>query len=162
VTIGAWANADTTGNLRTILSHDNGGFDRGLSVDNRGDGTGPRYSGFTGSGVASAGPDPVPVDVWTFVSARYFSGQLLLDVGTERVSFPADPGPGLDITTIGKNPTFNEFFDGQIDNVFIFNEFLSDERIDEIRQRGAAAIPEPAGLSALLIGAALLVRRRAR
>lgn len=161
VTLGAWANADTTASLRTIVSHDNGNFDRGLTVDNRGDGAGARYSAFTGSGLASLGPDPVPVDVWTFVSARYFSGQLVLDVGGERASFPANPGVGLDFTTIGKNPTFNEFFDGQIDNVFIYNEFLTDERIDDIRQRGAPAIiPEPTGLALLGLCGVVLVRRR--
>ncbi|WP_295408034.1 hypothetical protein, partial [uncultured Thiocystis sp.] len=43
---------------------------------------------------------------------------------------------------IGANPLRGgvSFFSGKIDNVFVYNELLTDERIDQIRQGGASAI----------------------
>lgn len=156
VTMGAWANTDAVNAIRAILSHDSGGFDRNINLDGRDASIGARYSAFNGGGVTSAGPDPALVGEWVFVAARYDDvlDLLTLDVDNVRVTVAANPGAGFTTARIGSNPGFGEFFDGRIDNVFIFDEFLSDAEIDAIRRGGAAAIvPEPS--AAILLGSAL-------
>lgn len=156
VTMGAWVNTDAVNAIRAVISHDDGGFDRNLNIDVRGSGTGYRYAAFTGFGVTAAGPDPAPVGEWVFVAVRYddLANRMTLDVGADRITVGANPGFGYSTTRIGSNPGFGEYFDGRIDNVFIFDEFLSDRRIDAIRRGGAAAvIPEPA--SVVLAAAAI-------
>lgn len=173
LTIGGWANPDAVNAIRAVISHDNGGFDRNLNIDIRGPGSGFRYSAFTGAGVTSAGPDPAPVGQWVFVAARYdaVAGTVTLDVDGSRVTVAATPGSGFATARIGSNPAFapgfGEMFDGRIDNVFIYDEVLGDARIDEIRRGGAeailpAAVPEPASVALLGVGAAGLAGRRFR
>ena len=174
VTMGAWANADAANALRAVMTHDDGGWDRGINIDDRD----PAYTGFAysafrgdpgpteGDNLLSAGPDPAPVNQWVFVAARYDapSGIVTLDVDGSRLTASANPGTGLPTLRVGRNPTFPEFFDGRIDNVFVYNTFLSDAEIDRIRAGGAGAIiPEPAGLAVVMSGlGALLIRRRRR
>lgn len=168
VTFGAWFKASTigaSGSVRGLISHDNGGFDRTLDLDTRG-GSGLRWSAFSGVGVL--GGSPVVADAWTFVAVRYDSaaGTVVLNVDGVQYSTAGTPGSSSrTTTTIGRNPGFDQPFDGLIDNVFFFDEVLSDARVEEIRLGGASAIvPEPGqwawagGLGAL--GVALARRRR--
>jgi hypothetical protein len=152
LTMGGWARGESLG-VRAIISHDDGGYDRNLNIDYRGGGGAYRYSAFTGYGVTSAGPPSFPFGEWVFLAVRYDDAaqQLTLDVGTDRTTAVAYPGQGYGFTRIGSNPGFGEYFDGQIDNVFFFDEVLSDARIDEIRLGGVGAIlPEPSGLALLV------------
>ena len=167
LTMGAWVHADTATGLRGILSQDNGGFDRALGIDNRGGCSGSWcFGAFTGSGVI-AGP-VASTSQWVFLAVRYNqgTGAVRLNVNTTQTSAVGTAGPGVTNLTVGRNPSFSEFFDGRIDNVFVYDEFLSDARIEEIRTGGAAAIsgvPEPATFG--LIGASLagvFLRRRRR
>jgi hypothetical protein len=170
LTLGAWVNADSANAIRTILSHDNGGFDRQLDIDGRAGGN-FRYSAFTGTGVVSAGPSPATTGSWIFVAARYNQSlnSLVLDVGDTRASFATGFDPsGWDFSWIGGNPSFGEYFDGRIDNVFLYDQILSDTRIDEIRLGGAAAIlpqgpvPVPGTLALTIAALAGLGLTRAR
>ncbi|MEM9413811.1 MAG: LamG-like jellyroll fold domain-containing protein [Planctomycetota bacterium] len=168
LTMGAWVNARSLGQ-RVIISNDNGGFDRTLTLDDRGTGSGDRFSAFTGSGVVSAGSDPAILNEWVFVAARYsqVSSQLVLDVDDDRQTVMTSLGNGNSTLQIGRNPGFADVFDGTIDNVFFFDEVLSDARIDQIRAGGAAAItgvPEPSlAITCFVFGAACcLVRKRSK
>jgi hypothetical protein len=152
ITMGAWVNSDTTSGVRAIISHDNGGFDRTLNMDTRGGG-GNRYSAFKGSGVVAAGPAPVPTGEWVFVAVRYSSteGKVALNVGADQVSSTGSPGTGNTTTFIGKNPGYGELFMGRIDNVFLYDEWLSDDQIEAIRQGGAGAILQKPVITAMRI-----------
>ena len=101
------------------------------------------------------GAAPV-IGEWTFVAMRHTQGGALsLFVGDQTfVSAGAVTyGSGVNALTLGRNATFSEFFDGRADNIFVYDEALSDARVAEIRTGGAAAItgaavPEP-GTAAL-------------
>lgn len=166
LTIGAWVNPESL-RQQSIVTNDNGGFDRGLFIDARGTGANFRYSSFLGNGVESVGPDPVLRDQFAFVAARYDqpNGTVVIDVDADRQSFVTSFGAGVPFFQIGQNPGgSNENFDGVIDNFFLFDELLSDQRIDEIRAGGANAIlgvPEPnSALICLSSALFFLVRRR--
>lgn len=173
VTFGAWVNTSVaaagSSTIRGIISHDNGSFDRTLGLDTRGGG-GLRYSAFTGTGVFAGAT--VVGGSWTFLALRYDQSlnTLSLDVGGSRTSHATSfTDGGLTTLTIGRNPGYDQPFSGLIDNVFVYDEWLSDATLDDIRIRGGAAIlevPEPgtaALLSALgLLGFGALRRRSSR
>ena len=73
LTMGGWVYTRSTGGrgLGKILSHDNGGFDRTLGVDSRGDDPGDDYAAFTGSGVADADATALALNVWTHLAVVY-------------------------------------------------------------------------------------------
>jgi hypothetical protein len=66
LTITAWVQAGNESGV--IVSHDNGGYDRQLSIDNRGGGLG--WSAFSGTG-GVLGFQPVEVDEWVFLAVVY-------------------------------------------------------------------------------------------
>ncbi|MCB1020635.1 MAG: PEP-CTERM sorting domain-containing protein [Bryobacterales bacterium] len=165
LTMGAWVNADALGSRETILSHDNAGFDRTLTMDDRG--TSPGYSAFTGSGVGFGGA--ATVGLWQFVAVVYDGTTVTIDVDGVRTSYADTTGAGFTTTYIGYNPGFPlETFNGTIDNVFLYDMALSGAELDAIRRGGAAAImpsnvPEPATIGLLGVGVlalAMLRRRR--
>jgi hypothetical protein len=140
VTMGGWFNASTlvtsSGAIRGLISDDDGGLDRTIDVDTRGGG-GLRWSAFTGSAILAG--SPVVANQWTFVVVRYdqVAGTVILNVdGNEFSATGRVDSNSTNTTTIGRNPNFDFPFDGLIDNVFIYNMFLSDAQIAMIRAGG--------------------------
>jgi hypothetical protein len=176
LTMGAWVLPDNVNPIRAIISHDNGGFDRNLNIDNRGGcATTGCYSAFTGAGVLSGTAATANPANWVFVAATYNSqtGLIKLFVDGNSVGTTSTLGSGFTTTFIGRNPGFVEFFSGKIDNVFFFNQILTDTQISDIRGGGAEAIlryaavqptgvPEPSTfvLAGLGLVAAGFLRRR--
>ncbi|MBI4894019.1 MAG: LamG domain-containing protein [Acidobacteria bacterium] len=168
VTFGAWFNADNASPIRGAMSHDDGGFDRSLGIDNRGGGSG--WSAFTGSGVVFGGA--VTTGQWQFVAVRYnnATGAIAITVDNNLTTASGYPGSsGVSTLAIGVNPNFDLPFSGVIDNAFVFNEYLTDQQITDIRRNGIGVNPPPVGevpepgtfalLGAGLLGVALLRRR---
>ena len=147
VTIGAWVNVAGLNSTprHNILSCDNDGFDRGLTVDSR-VGTSEtgvaRYCAFGGSVGLVAGAPASITDGWKFVAAVFdqLAGTTTLYVEDQVFTGGAFHGPSLDILRIGNNPTYGEYFNGKIDNVFIFRRALTSAQIQAIRAGGASAI----------------------
>jgi hypothetical protein len=167
LTLGAWVKTSETNLRQTILTHDNGGYDRSVYIDNRGASPGTfGYAAFTGSGVFNS--NVAAVADWVFVAARYSGSNLDLFVDGSKFSTAAANGSGLQSLRIGSNPCCGESFQGLIDNVFVYDSALTDDQIRDIRIGGAnailpSAVPEPgtfAMLGAALTGVGLLGRRR--
>lgn len=173
LTMGAWVLPDNVSPIRTIISHDNGGFDRDINIDSRGGCafTGC-YSAFTGVGVKPGTQAVANPAEWVFVAATYDgnTGDINLYVDNNTFSTNSKPGSGFSTTFFGRNPGFVEYWSGKIDNVFLFDEVLTKTQLDEIRRYGADAlaptpngdVPEPSTYlltGTVLVGGALLRRR---
>ena len=68
------------------------------------------------------------------------TSNLILDVDGSRDTTKAFFGLGLRRTRIGGRPELHQWFEGKVDNVFIFRGFLTDDMIANLRTRGEAAI----------------------
>jgi hypothetical protein len=135
LTMGDWFYAFGVAGQGGLLSDDNGGFDRTIDIDTRdSDGT-PDWSAFNGTGVVAGGP--VTAGQWTFVAVRYdqATGTMAFDVnGTFTYSETHFDLSQLNTFTIGRNPSFAAWFDGEIDDVFVYNQLLSNAQLDTIQQ----------------------------
>jgi len=164
ITFGGWFLADSGATIQGVLSHDDGDFDRTLDIDSRGDVVG--WSAFTGNGVK--GGLAVAPNVWTFMAVRHdqASGEFSLFVdGAKVAATGVSFGRGQTSLTLGRNPSFDLPFSGRADNVFVFDELVSNQRISDIRELKQAAllpVPEPETYALLLAGLGLLVAARAR
>jgi len=128
MTMIAWARSNSTSN-GWVISHDNGGYDRTLTIDTRGGG--PGWSAFSGSkGVL--GYSPVTIGDWTFLAAVYdqdaetvklYVNGALINEGEGKL------GPGWEQIQIGSNPSHGRYFSGAIDEVRIYNRTLSADEL---------------------------------
>ena len=130
MTMVAWVQADkVTG---TVISHDNGDYDRTIDIDNRGGGTG--WSAFSGSG-AVLGYRPVTIGEWVFIAAVYDQNakKVRLHVDDAVYEKAGTLGSGWNYINIGRNPSFGGTLAGTIDEVRIYNYALSAGEIATLR-----------------------------
>ncbi len=149
VTMGAWMRAASLPVNRSaqILSHDNGGWDRSIALDQRGlnrwmpiDGK-HRVSAFMGDGVVPG--TVVDTARWTFVAAVYDETSVTLYVDGQAYTSPAWNREGFSFLRVGGSPgalQHGEAFHGTIDNVFVYDRALSADEIAAIRTGGACAV----------------------
>ena len=157
-TVGAWVLA--TEILATarheILSTDNGGYDRALTIDSRigqAESGVARYGAFGGGSAGVIGGSPAAVgDGWVFVCAVFDSaaGETRVHVNGSVHVGGMNHGSSEPFTRIGAHPNGSEAFRGRIDTVFAFDRVLTPGEIAEIRAGGAAAIRSPSLAANLL------------
>ncbi len=160
MTWGAWVRPRSVGpSYNEILSSDNMGYDRMLTIDARvgNQETKPRelrFAAFLGTGGVLSSRGPLPkVGRWTFVAAVHDGtnrtvslyvedpsrndgrGGLVRDT-VEDVQF----GECNPFVRIGGHATAPQPFDGEIDNVFIFSAALSAAQLEQIRSQGKSGI----------------------
>ena len=130
LTIALWAQA--TALTGTLISHDNGGYDRCLDIDYRGGGLG--WSAFSGSG-GVLGYSPVILGEWVFLAVIYDqdAGTVRFHVNDEVYEEDGTLDSGLDYLHIGASPSFGSHFPGYIDEVRIYNQALSQNAISDLR-----------------------------
>jgi hypothetical protein len=146
MTWGGWVRTDDlSAGLRKIMGHDNGGWDRTIGLDNRSGSF--RYTTFTGIGRPVVGsPGPANTTDWTFVAAAHdqSAGTVTfyvdLDASTtdeplQSFTEPATFGSGWGTFAIGglRPDSASEAWDGAIDNIFIYDEFLDLAAVTELR-----------------------------
>jgi hypothetical protein len=163
VTFGAWVKAsDLSVVRRGIISHDNVNFDRTIDLDERGPSANVQFCMFRGASGNGVYCGDDATTGWTFLVARYdaatSTAQFTVN-GVHSAVFAATNGPGLNNTTIGRNPNFDLPFVGQIDNVFFYDQYLSDAQVSNIYLNG---IPEPSTFFLMAGGFALLAAGRLR
>ncbi|WP_342304989.1 LamG-like jellyroll fold domain-containing protein [Methanolobus sp. ZRKC5] len=139
-TIALWvrSNSDSRG---TVISHDNGGYDRTIDIDARGGGLG--WSAFSGSG-SVLGYQTVTTDKWTFLAVVYDQDAGTVKFYVDDVMYEEEGslGMGWDAINIGSNPSFGAYFDGLIDEVRIYDYALTQSEISSLY--GGEMVP-PAG-----------------
>ena len=140
VTIAAWVKTDKIEG--TVISHDNGGYDRSIDIDYRGGGTG--WSAFSGSG-AVLGFHPVTIGEWVFIAVAYDqdAGTVTLYVNDAVYEESGTLGPGWDYVHIGSNPSFGAHFSGVIDEVQIYNYALSSGEARALYEDRSVTSPAP-------------------
>lgn len=140
LTMGGWVKASAIDPVRHFLSHDNGGYDRNLGIDNRGGGNG--WSAFKGTGVV--GYVPAVANQWQFVAVVYddIAGTAMLYVDGQSRSASGRTGVGNTFLYIGRSTCCNVGVPGSIDGVFFLGEALSVERLDEIWAGGIHKVPK--------------------
>lgn len=168
LTMGAWVKTSTleAGQYK-VMGHDNGGWDRVIGLDSRDFDAALvedlfRYTSFVGNGApVFETPGPESVDDWTFLAATYdqeFTEVLVyvdidasstgdsLEVMSEFTGF----GAGLSQLAIGGISPANatEGWVGFIDNAFVFNETLTEDQLESIRNQGPQAIIDLADFKA--------------
>ena len=175
LTWGAWVKPRATDGIRQVFNNDDGGFDRALGIDFRGGGN---FSAFTGSGVYNSGVAP-STSSWTFLAGVYQNnfygtgqGRLTLYVGNQVVEniLTSYGGTAWTFTAIGGSPTFGEYWDGLIDDVFVIGGAATSAEITQIRDNpdsintiAQSVVPEPSALSLLVVGlGGVIALRRVR
>ena len=150
MTWGAWVRTDTlVSGHHQVLSHENGGWDRTLGLSDRPDGgAGVQYTAFTGSG-STGSAAAASTTAWSFIATSHdqttgqmtlyvdldasTTGDALLQFTTTGTSF----GAGFNTFAIGAlSPNGNEAWDGAIDNVFLYDEVLSNAAVTALRNAG--------------------------
>ncbi|MEM9411750.1 MAG: LamG domain-containing protein, partial [Planctomycetota bacterium] len=145
ITFGAWINTNVADRRQTIISHDDGAWDRTLQIR---EDFGPfLVTASNGNGPVPGGA-PIQTGEWLFVCVRFDSiaGVLSLNVDESMVQDIAENGEGDNFLNVGRHPFLNRYFDGLIDNVFVFDEFLTDEQVEEIRQGGSGILAKANGI----------------
>ncbi len=172
MTWGAWVKPDvlSASTVQTVLSSDNGGFDRTITIDYRGGGGASSFSAYTSSGVWASGVAP-STSQWEFVAAVYDASKVSLTFYANGQSFQISSsfGPSQTFFDIGNDPSFGQLFLGSIDNVFVYDQALTASQIATIQSNGfppASTVPEPSsfalmGLGGLGLAIRAMKRRRA-
>ncbi len=143
--MGGWFKMDQPADA-WLLSHDNAGWDRTLLIDSRPKtAKGPQWAVFTGDEVI--GVKPLEIHQWAFFVMRHdqSKGRLVVNIDQNRVSRDATYyKSGNRHLTLGHQPNFNgPPRDVYLDNVFVYDTFLSDSDIETIRTHGRLAILPP-------------------
>ena len=180
LTWGGWVNPDLINGIRTLLNNDDGGYDRALNIDSR---AGGNYAAFVNNGPFPYNSGVTPVtNSWIFFAGVYQNnfygtgqGQLTLYVGTNVISgIRTFYGTTTwTFTSIGGSPTFGEFWDGRMDDVFVMGGAATPAQMAQIIAdpnnlpsiaAQVGVVPEPGtwAAAAVLVAGAGYVRWRRR
>lgn len=161
ITFGGWFLHSGYGFSPKTMSHDDGGFDRTLGIDQR---VGNQVSAFTGTGVLGSGFVPA-LNTWYHAAVSYDGDLVSLFVnGAFATSAEDSTGPSVYNLFLGANPGFGEDLIGRMDDAFVFGRALAASEVAAIYRDGfgSGSVPLPATLPLVLIGLAGLTATRRR
>jgi hypothetical protein len=150
LTMGAWVNARSVATPQYgILSNDDGDYDRTLGIDSRPARTGVVWSAFIGGDVV--GTVPVVTSKWYFVAVSFDQKSaanpyvFYVNNGSKTVTVTGvdhfDTDSHTDAVSIGRNPSFDSSFNGEVAGAFFYAGILTKQQIAAIIARGPSAIP---------------------
>ena len=149
LTMTAWVRyegGDVSGPLQ-VVSHDDGGYDRSMGIDKRGENSGRwSWSTFAGSGEVMASGIPVEKGQWIFLATVYdqqaqtvtfyvnnsAKSGLTSAIDSRTQLGGASLGTGHPYLWLGGNPSYGEHFTGLIDEVRIYGRALSETEIKQL------------------------------
>lgn len=135
LTVSFWAKPEVDNRLTTLFSHDNGGYDRTIAIDNRGIRQW-RWTVYAGS---SQAVKEVIIDKskWTFIAASFDknSGKVLMCVDGKVYEIKGNPGMGLNYLHFGNNPTYKQGYFGLLDDMKIFDKSMTKQELIELSKQ---------------------------
>lgn len=110
---------------QAILSIDDGGFDRTLTILKNSS----NFGIFTGKGEWA--PAQISLNQWQHVAVVFKDTDIIFYKNGVKYNYGSAPSSGTTVNklNIAKNPGYNEFFQGKIDEVRIWSRELSQEEI---------------------------------
>ncbi len=150
LTMGVWVKARSVATPQYgIISNDDGDYDRTLGIDTRPATTGVVWSAFVGGGVV--GTVPVVTNKWYFVAVSFDQKSsanayaFYVNNGSKTITITGvdnfDADSHTDAVSIGRNPSFDSSFNGELANAFFYAGILTKQQIAAIIARGSSAIP---------------------
>lgn len=150
LTMGAWVRAQSVATPQYgIISNDDGDFDRTLGIDTRPARNGVVWSAFIGGDVV--GKVPVVTGKWYFAAVSFDQKSpanpyvFYVNDGSKTITVTGvdhfDADSHTDEVTIGRNPSFDSSYIGDVANAFFYAGILTKQQIAAIVARGPSAIP---------------------
>jgi len=138
LTVALWLKVEKTKGISTILSHNDGRFDRSIIIDGRKNSA--LLSVFAGNNQQVYGGINIPLNKWVFtaISWNAKNGNVSLYLIDQNKNFSVistnnvNPGPGKDFITLGKNPAAGDFFIGTMDQLMIWDQVLTADQIKSL------------------------------
>ncbi len=127
MSVSVWVRPQSIDGRRQVFSHDDGGFDRSLLMDNG------KWTVFTGGNRLRFDVD-VRADSWRHLVVIFRStGTVLYVDGKFRSGMPAGSGPSSHNMCIGDNPfNWSERFHGRVDDLRVYDRALTIDEVWEL------------------------------
>lgn len=124
---------------QTIFTNDDGGFDRGVAIEENA----AFFTVYTGSGRWY--PVAVTPKAWQHIAVVYTETSIEFYKNGVRYDYSGAPTNGQTVNnfTIGRNPTTGEAFAGLIDEVGVYGVALTPAEVQRIYQAGALGKCKP-------------------
>jgi hypothetical protein len=133
MTVEAWLNPAAIGNWRTaVMKEKSGGLAYALYASTGLAASAPSANVNPGTEAAVAGSSGLPLNSWTHLAGTYDGTTIRLYLGGSLIASQAESGniaPSTAPLRIGGNSVWGEYFQGQIDEVRIYNRALSTSEI---------------------------------
>ncbi|WP_225037412.1 OmpA family protein [Winogradskyella sp. SM1960] len=130
LTIAFWAKPDSDNKRMTLFSHDNGGYDRTVAIDNRG-AKSWKWSAYANTPMAGAS---INKSKWSFVAVVFNKKEntVLIFVDGQTYKHKGSASKGLDYFHLGNNPTYGEPYIGLLDDIKIYEQSLTKNQLLEL------------------------------
>lgn len=138
ITIAFWLKIENQSGMSTVISNNDGNFDRSIIIDGRKKQTFLAVS--AGENQEIYGGLNIPPNKWFFtaVSWNAENGEVSLYLIDQNKNFRMittnniNPGRGEKFIKLGQNPDKEDFFEGAVDQLMIWDQILSRDQIKSL------------------------------